>query len=76
MLKMTLDSVYFVNEVNLLWNGGKIVDVSAAFKIRTDAYWNLQSFAAWNCRQNFDDSLKQLDESWRQQGNIKALKFP
>ena len=21
-------------------------------------------FTAWNCRQNFDDSLEQLDESW------------
>ena len=26
--------------------------------------------------QKFDDSLKQLDESWRQQGNINALKIP
>ena len=23
-----------------------------------------------------DDSLKQLDKSWQQQGNINALKFP
>ena len=54
------------------WNESNLFVI----KIRTVSHWHLQCLKAENWRQNFVESLKQLDKSWLQQGNVFVRKFP